>query len=329
MPKIINWNDEWLGILKKLQKTGIEIYSRLDYAKECNAFCLRIENPRDRLIWNTDRAMSLGFACREFIWYMSGSKDVQALKWYSSSIGKYSNNGWNFHGAYGPRIFNFNGINQFQKVLTLLEKDTDTRRAIIIIRDPKKDFKSSNDIPCTMLFQFLIREEKLNMITYMRSQDMMKGMVYDIFSFTLIQELMASLLGIEIGTYVHFVGSLHLYDSDKFKTEQILMNIEREKPKIKSMPRMLFSRKNLEFIKLLDTFDRKLHLVNNEEEVNNLDEVAVNALSPYWFDFWNVFLAYYNSNRDDYEKIKFYANRISYIEPFKDFLIYKYLRWKK
>jgi thymidylate synthase len=48
----------------------------------------------------------------------------------------------------------------------------------------------------------------------MRSNDAYVGLPYDIFLFTSLQELMASELDIEIGTYYHSVNSLHIYHRD-------------------------------------------------------------------------------------------------------------------
>jgi thymidylate synthase len=46
----------------------------------------------------------------------------------------------------------------------------------------------------------------------MRSNDAIWGLPYDIFLFTMLQELLACELGIEVGTYSHSVASLHLYE---------------------------------------------------------------------------------------------------------------------
>ena len=46
----------------------------------------------------------------------------------------------------------------------------------------------------------------------MRSNDAYVGLPNDIFAFTMIQELVARSLGVEVGPYKHLVGSLHLYE---------------------------------------------------------------------------------------------------------------------
>jgi thymidylate synthase len=56
----------------------------------------------------------------------------------------------------------------------------------------------------------------------MRSNDAYIGLPHDIFCFTMLQEVLARTLGIVLGPYTHFVGSLHLYDEHREETEQYL-----------------------------------------------------------------------------------------------------------
>jgi len=49
------------------------------------------------------------------------------------------------------------------------------------------------------------------MATVMRSNDAYLGLSHDVFAFTMIQEILARILSVEVGVYTHFVGSLHLY----------------------------------------------------------------------------------------------------------------------
>jgi thymidylate synthase len=50
------------------------------------------------------------------------------------------------------------------------------------------------------------------MHTTMRSQDLWLGFCYDLFTATLLQELLAGWLEVPVGEYHHHVDSLHLYD---------------------------------------------------------------------------------------------------------------------
>ena len=53
------------------------------------------------------------------------------------------------------------------------------------------------------------------MVVFMRSNDAYIGLTHDIFAFTMLQELVARTIMAELGSYIHLVGSLHLYDRDQ------------------------------------------------------------------------------------------------------------------
>jgi thymidylate synthase len=80
---------------------------------------------------------------------------------------------------------------------------------------------SKRDYPCTILHQFRIRDNKLNMSVYMRSNDVWLGAAYDFFQFTRVQIAMASVLGIKPGKYTHHVGSLHIYEQHYASAENL------------------------------------------------------------------------------------------------------------
>jgi thymidylate synthase len=60
------------------------------------------------------------------------------------------------------------------------------------------------------------------MLTTMRSNDVYTGLPHDIFCFTMMQEVMARTLGVKLGIYKQFVGSLHLYDEDREAAQRYL-----------------------------------------------------------------------------------------------------------
>ncbi len=70
----------------------------------------------------------------------------------------------------------------------------------------------------------------------MRSNDAFIGLPGDIFSFTMIQEMIARSLGIEVGTYKHLVGSLHLYEENRRTAERYLAEGYQESVTLPTMP---------------------------------------------------------------------------------------------
>jgi len=71
----------------------------------------------------------------------------------------------------------------------------------------------AKDVPCTLAIEFRIRNGRLNMRAIMRSQDILWGMANDLPTFSFLQEIVASLLNVEMGTLTVTVGSFHVYES--------------------------------------------------------------------------------------------------------------------
>jgi thymidylate synthase len=82
----------------------------------------------------------------------------------------------------------------------------------------------------------MVRDRRLHLLTHMRSNDVFKGLPHDVFAFTMIQEIVARSLGIELGGYKHAVGSLHLYEADRPKAVQFLDEGWQERIAMPPMP---------------------------------------------------------------------------------------------
>jgi thymidylate synthase len=81
----------------------------------------------------------------------------------------------------------------------------------------------------------LAREGRLHLIVQMRSNDVVWGLPYDIFLFTMLQEMLALRLGLGLGVYIHSVGSLHLYEKHFKLAENVLSD---PPPNTIEMPKM-------------------------------------------------------------------------------------------
>lgn len=175
---------------------------------------LCLANPRHRFVdLPPVRVLNPAFAAAEMAWVLSGSDDPWIFQ-YNRRLADYADHG-RLMGAYGPRLRRWHEvIDQLARVRELLAADPDTRRAVVQLFDPDADFRGYKDVPCTLGYHFLLRDGLLQMHTTMRSQDLWLGFCYDIFTATVIQELLAGWLGAGLGSYCHRVDSLHLYEGD-------------------------------------------------------------------------------------------------------------------
>ena len=213
--------------LRRVMDCGEPVSPRGLPTVELTDAVFRIERPRARLILNPKRRWSIFYALGEFMWHLSASDDLRFIAYYSRLWSEFSDDAHSVAGScYGRRIFSpdHGKPSLWQRILHLLRHDADTRQAVIALFDAHADLDSaSRDVPCSCVLQFLLRGNSVNLIVYMRSNDLMLGFGYDVFFFTLLQEMLAMELGLPLGWYQHAVGSLHVYEKDISRAEQILL----------------------------------------------------------------------------------------------------------
>ena len=171
-----------------------------------------IENPKKNLVESRWRNLSKTYAIGELLWYLSADNSLKAIQNYTKAWDRMSDDGETVNSNYGHKIHRFYGFDQWEYVKSLLTEDPYSRQAVIHIKNPMNH--KTKDTPCTVCLQFFIRGGKLYLTTYMRSNDVWFGFPYDVFNFTCFQIKMAMELGVEIGSYTHIAGSLHLYKRD-------------------------------------------------------------------------------------------------------------------
>lgn len=205
---------KWFDLSLEQAKAGKKDSSRdgAVVAEFINAVTV-IQDPTRNIVTSIDRKMPMRYAVGELLWYLSGSNRLKDISVFSKVWERMSDDGVTVNSAYGQRIFERFGFDQFEYVVESLTKNPLSRQAVIHIKDAQ-DYNEfpTKDVPCTVALQYLIRDGKLHATTYMRSNDLWTGFPYDTFSFTCFQILLAFRLGVDIGTYTHFAGSLHLYD---------------------------------------------------------------------------------------------------------------------
>lgn len=172
-----------------------------------------IEDPTRNIMKSDIRKLSIRYAVGEFLWYLSGSNKLKEIGKYSKNWERFSDDGETVNSCYGWCIKEKYGFDQLEYIRSLLKENPNTRQAIIHIKEPSN--RKTKDVNCTVCLQFFIRENKLYMTTYMRSCDIWFGFPYDVFNFCNLQILLSMELDLELGTYTHVCGSLHLYERDK------------------------------------------------------------------------------------------------------------------
>ncbi|VVD66339.1 thymidylate synthase [Pandoraea terrigena] len=266
------------------QRKTFEIRPSKGPATELNGVLLELKNPRARLS-RTEKKGTIFSCLGEFLWYLSGRDDLAFVEYYIPGYSKHAGTSPNVYGAYGPRLFKLNGnIDQVANVISALRKSSESRRAVIQLfhgRDLAKTLKKRlDDIPCTCTLQFSVRKNRLHLLVMMRSNDAFMGLPHDVFAFTMLQELIArSLENVEVGSYKHAVGSLHLYTENIQAAEEYIDEGFQEKVAMPPMPAG-------------DQWTEVEKLLSVEAEIREKKPESSVEFEPYWADLVRLLRIY-------------------------------------
>lgn len=92
-----------------------------------------------------------------------------------------------------------------------------TRQAVMTMYDDCKDrmnWRGHDRVPCSLTYQFAIRNGKLDLVYNQRSCDFLKFFMADVFFTVGLQAHVANEVGVPVGTFTHFLGSLHVFKGD-------------------------------------------------------------------------------------------------------------------
>lgn len=199
--------------------------------KEIIDVCIEVKNPLNCLYSNKIRSSQRKYIAAELIWYFLGRNDVEFISKYAKFWKTIQNKDGTVNSAYGNLIFREENEHMYTEYLWALEslqKDIDSRQAVMHFNKPIHQWTGNKDFVCTMYASFLIRNNKLRMSVKMRSNDVILGMPTDIAFFTVLQQQMLNHLrrtsypDLELGTYSHVIDSMHIYSRDYEKALDML-----------------------------------------------------------------------------------------------------------
>lgn len=169
----------------------------------------------------TGRKSNEDYLKKELDWYLSLDPTIEKVKDVKIWQNICSKKDFTVNSQYGILVYGEENGCQFQKALESLNKDKDSRQAVIIYNRPTihedayKDGK--HDFICTFYQQFFIRNNRLMCITNMRSNDCIFGIFNDLPWFEYVyndmySKLLARYTNLEKGNLVYVANSFHCYE---------------------------------------------------------------------------------------------------------------------
>lgn len=286
-------NASFQECISELLDYGFETQPRGEKVKEIINYSIVTDNPRNRVITFTERKTSMRYLLGEFIWYLSGSPNVHDINMYSKFWDAIAKEDGTVNSNYGTRIFGHSKLypfNQWNKVKELLHKDKDSRQAIIRINHADDYTYANHDVPCTLTLQFFIRNNALQLVVNMRSNDIWRGYCNDQFQFTMLQELMMLELrefypDLELGKYYHNAASMHLYELH-FEAAKKILNAKETQEFY--MPKMEI---DADTIPNLIGFEKSWRILQDMDPSKIEENEYYQKLNGYWKTVIQLFFA--------------------------------------
>jgi thymidylate synthase len=152
----------------------------------------------------------------ELLWFLRGDTNVRWLQERGVSIwdewaaedgelGPVYGKQWRSWTAPDGRV-----IDQIANVVAGLKTNPESRRHIVSAWNPA-EVEDMALPPCHCLFQFFVADGKLSCQLYQRSADVFLGVPFNIASYALLTLMVAKVVGLEPGEFVHTLGDAHLY----------------------------------------------------------------------------------------------------------------------
>lgn len=164
----------------------------------------------------TTKKLHLRSIIHELLWFLSGSTNIAYLKENGVRIwDEWADEHGDLGPVYGHQWRSWPGrngeaIDQITLLLENLKRSPDSRRHLVCAWNVA-DVDQMALPPCHCLFQFYVAEGKLSCQLYQRSADVFLGVPFNVSSYALLTLMMAQVLGLEPGDFVHTFGDAHLY----------------------------------------------------------------------------------------------------------------------
>lgn len=202
----------------------------------------------------TTKKLHLKSIVHELLWFLQGDTNINYLKdngvriwdaWAdeSGSLGPVYGKQWRSWACQDGRT-----IDQIKQVLESLKHSPNSRRHIVSAWNPADLPDESVGpqanveagrmalAPCHCLFQFYVADGKLSCQLYQRSADIFLGVPFNIASYALLTIMMAQVLDLEPGDFVHTFGDAHLYSNHMEQVRTQLAREPRALPTLKINP---------------------------------------------------------------------------------------------
>ena len=191
----------------------------------------------------TTKKLHLKSIIYELLWFLQGGTNIAYLKENGVRIwDEWADEEGNLGPIYGKQWRAWQSskekvIDQIKNLLTEIVTHPDSRRLIVSAWNVGDLHKMALP-PCHLLFQFYVGNNRLSCQLYQRSGDVFLGVPFNIASYALLTHMIAQITGLKVGTFVHTLGDVHLYNNHIEQAKLQLSRSPRPLPTLKLNPQI-------------------------------------------------------------------------------------------
>ncbi len=183
----------------------------------------------------TTKKVHLKSVIYELLWFLKGSTNIKYLQDNGVSIwDEWADENGDLGPVYGSqwrswRTHDNRSIDQIEKLISGLKTNPDSRRLIVSAWNVA-EIENMKLPPCHCFFQFYVANNKLSCQLYQRSADIFLGVPFNIASYALLTLMIAQVVNLEPGEFVHTLGDAHIYSNHFDQVNEQLKRQPKELP---------------------------------------------------------------------------------------------------
>jgi len=222
----------------------------------------------------------------EVLWYLSGEKHIRNLRQHTKIWDAWADENGNLETAYGYYWRHFpsaqkdeNGnwhvteFDQIKYVIDELKAKPYSRRLVVTAWEPGNATKSKLP-PCHYSFAFNVNDGKLNCHLTQRSGDIALGIPFNLAAYSLLTQIIAQEVGLQVGSFAHTIIDAHIYVAEKGSEMEKYDHLEGLKEQLKRkplpLPQLKIAKKPIDELRFED-----FELTNYQHQDKIRFEVAV------------------------------------------------------
>ena len=189
----------------------------------------------------TTKKLHLRSIIHELLWFLQGDTNIKYLHDNKVTIwDEWADENGDLGHVYGYQWRSWptpqgGHIDQIANLVESLKRNPDSRRHIVSAWNVAEIDEMALP-PCHALFQFYVADGKLSCQLYQRSADIFLGVPFNIASYALLTMMMAQVVGLEPGEFVHTLGDAHIYLNHFEQVKEQLSRNPRALPIMKINP---------------------------------------------------------------------------------------------